>query len=292
MRREDTDMRRSRYTAGIVTVLAVLTSLVTHAADAQNWHHEFETAKAEAERLDKPMLLHFYADWCFPCRRMDQEVFSRPGVFPLMQERVVCVKVNVDRRPDLAQRFGVSQYPSDVIIQPGGERIVASTGFLAAVPYMNFIGAGQTQYLATRTPTVPVKIEVPEVPAPEEPALIALDGYSPVTLYDSRSWVKGDEHFAVEHRGQTFYLASAEERTLFEEDPRKYVPCLLGCDPVILHETEMVVPGSVKFGAFFDNELYLFQSDETRTAFKKSPDRFTRTRVVLSADQLRQTAQK
>ncbi len=279
-----------RFLTCALVVLCGLCPVAAPAAEAPSWHMDFDKALAEAQRLDQPLLLHFYADWCFPCRRMDQEVFSRPGVFTLMQERVVCLKVNVDHRPDLAQRFGVSQYPSDVIIQPNGDRIVSSTGFLVATQYMNFINGGQQQYVAQHKPEKPVAPPVEIVTS--APELVALDGYSPVTLWDARSWVKGEAQFAAEHRGQTYYLTSAEEQELFLADPRKYVPQLLGCDPVILHETEMVVPGSVKFGAFFDDELYLFTSDDTRKEFKSAPDRFTRTRVVLRIDQLDQTVQR
>ena len=83
-----------------------------------------------------------------------------------------------------------------------------------------------------------------------------------------------------------FYLASAEEVRQFQAEPDRYTPELLGCDPVVLWETERAVPGSTKFGAYFDGELYLFTTAETRRRFKESPKQFIETRHVLHVDQI------
>ncbi|MBX3439700.1 MAG: hypothetical protein KF861_19580, partial [Planctomycetaceae bacterium] len=115
---------------------------------------------------------------------------------------------------------------------------------------------------------------------------VAIDGFCPVTLWKNRQWIKGDPQYVIEHRGQTYYLASTEMMTEFEGNPRKYVPQLLGCDPVILVDTDLAVPGSVRYGAFYDEELYLFTTQENRQAFKQNPDRYTRTRVVQNINEI------
>jgi thiol-disulfide isomerase/thioredoxin/YHS domain-containing protein len=245
---------------------------------------DFDQAQREAQRLDRPLLVHFYTDWCFPCRRMEQEVLSRPTVLHVLQSRLILVKVNADQHPDLAKRFGVSLFPTDVIVKPSGLRILSSTGFQKADEYVRFARDAERQFVAMRQP-VEDNAAVSTEATPRSIA-VAIDGYCPVTLWAERQWVKGDPQYVTEHRDQSYYFASSEQLAEFSADPRKYVPQLLGCDPVILMETDVAVPGSVQFGAFYDDELFLFATPENRATFKLSPDRYTRTRVVQHIDEI------
>ena len=55
-----------------------------------------------------PVLVDFYADWCGPCRMM------APALDEIAQEgrgRVLVVKVDTDRSPEVAQRYGVRSIP-------------------------------------------------------------------------------------------------------------------------------------------------------------------------------------
>lgn len=284
-------MRMARL--AFLTIAIVGLSFLPAAAEIPGWHSDFETARQTAQQQNRPMLLHFYADWCFPCKRMEKDVLSRPAVLQVLTSNLVLVKINVDRSPDLAKRFGINQFPSDVIVDPTGERILSSTGYQEADKYVSFARLGQRQYSEQLAATAASAVGTQAEPAPEttpadasEPPMIALDGYCPVALAETRKWVKGNADFASEHRGQIYYLSSIEQKTAFDADPRKFVPQLLGCDPVILRDTDLAVPGSIRFGAYYDDELFLFASQENRKAFKSEPERYTRTRVVRSADEI------
>jgi len=52
---------------------------------------------------------------------------------------------------------------------------------------------------------------------------------------------------------------------------------------------QKAVTGSIRYGAFFDERLYLFRSPENRDQFKKNPLKFTRIRSALKADQIEGT---
>lgn len=255
------------------------------AAAIPGWYSDFEEARQEAQRTNHPMLLHFYADWCFPCKRMEKDVLSRPAVVQVLSSKLILVKVNVDQHPELAKRFNVSQFPSDVVVDPQGRRILSSTGYQEADKYVSFVRHAEEQYVGAPV-AAPQSVPAEATPGEAEDIMIALDGYCPVTLSKTRAWEKGTREFAAEHRGQMYYLTSAEHKTDFEADPSKYVPRLLGCDPVVLRDTDLAVPGSIRFGAYYDEELYLFSSQDNRTAFKSEPERYTRTRVVRHADEI------
>jgi YHS domain-containing protein len=124
------------------------------------------------------------------------------------------------------------------------------------------------------------------VESPASKITLGLDGYSPVALSKSRQWVRGKQEFAFNWQDVTYWMTSAEELREFEKNPRQFAPRLLGCDPVILWQTDRAIAGSTQFGAFFDGELYLFSTQDSRDQFKQNPIRYTQTRHVLRPEQV------
>ncbi len=74
--------------------------------------------KAIAQR--KLVVLDFYADWCIDCKALDKKVFSKPLVIEAA-ENVVGIKINTDKHPDVAKRFGVKGPPTIVFIGRDGK---------------------------------------------------------------------------------------------------------------------------------------------------------------------------
>ncbi|MEW4530784.1 thioredoxin family protein [Maioricimonas sp. JC845] len=288
-------MRYSRWAGPAVLLLLCATA---QAAD-DVWMTDFEAARKRAEELQRPMLIHFGADWCGPCRQMERNVLHTPKVKEQIRSSVVAVKVNVDRQPKLAARFGVTSLPTDLFIEPDGTRLMQSAGYRPASEYASSVARASTRYhdlLAARRPAEP-KAPIAAVPQNDDespkPKVTSksrtepvLDGFCPVVLWEQRRWIKGSPQFKTEYRGQLYHLSSEESLEMFEENPERYAPRFLGCDPIIVWETDRAVPGSTRFGAFYDDELYLFISDENRKTFKQNPDRYVRTRVVLDVDQI------
>jgi thiol:disulfide interchange protein DsbD len=67
-------------------------------------------ALASAKREHKPVVLDFYAEWCVPCKRMLRETFGNSEVARLLRGCIV-VKIDTDRYPELARKFGVEGLP-------------------------------------------------------------------------------------------------------------------------------------------------------------------------------------
>ena len=70
------------------------------------------------------------------------------------------------------------------------------------------------------------------------------------------------------------------------KNPSVYAPQDLGCDPIVLTADHKAVTGSIRYGAFFDQRLYLFRSAENRDYFKQNPLKFTHIRSAVKADQI------
>jgi thioredoxin 1 len=80
-----------------------------------------ETVKAS----EVPVLVDFYATWCEPCKRM------APRLETLAKEyegKLLVVKVDAERSPKLAAKYGIKRYPTLYLLKPGGGTIKSSTG--------------------------------------------------------------------------------------------------------------------------------------------------------------------
>ncbi len=123
-------------------VMIVAISLAT-SAQAKEWETDFKRASTKAERSSKYMLLFFSgSDWCGWCKKLNKEVFKKNAFKKYARKNLVCVMVDFPQKKsqskklkkqnqDLAEKFGVTGYPSLFILSPQGD-LVAKTGYSAA----------------------------------------------------------------------------------------------------------------------------------------------------------------
>ncbi len=281
-------LSRSSFAFALIAVAAACCP-----AQADEWLTDFDKARQLAREQDRPILIHFHGTWCAPCKVMDANVLHTQTVQQAIAKDVVAVKIDVDKRPDLVARFEVEKFPTDIFVEPGtGKQIVKSEGGKTIKEFTDSIARASARYdalVAARakapTPDAPVGTQTAPVIAQSaaEPMLL---GYCPVTLSSSRRWEKGVPQFAGTFRGQTYHMATEEALKDFQQNPVRYAPQFLGCDPVLVAKDDRAIPGSTRYAAFYDDVLYLFSSDETRKLFKGEPDRFVREKVVLDLDQI------
>ncbi len=84
---------------------------------------DFEKLISDAE---VPVLVDFYADWCGPCKVM------APILDDIARERtgeLLVAKLDTDRNPELARRFGIQGIPTLILFREG-EPAARQTGAL------------------------------------------------------------------------------------------------------------------------------------------------------------------
>lgn len=94
--------------------------------------------------------------------------------------------------------------------------------------------------------------------------LPSIGGYSPVSYFTEGVPEPGNAEFAVEHKGKRYFLTSAEQVDIFNEDPDKYRPRHEVCTYSLA--LGMVRPLNPTKFKLVDDSLLLFHVDEQKDA--------------------------
>jgi YHS domain-containing protein len=409
-------------------------SAVAWAAEVVNWRTEFDAARAEAQRTQRLLLVHFYGDHCPPCGVMTAEVFSRQDVSDSLEQNFVPVKIDSTKNIPLARQLGVRAIPCDVVLLPDGRIVERREGGIVAERYMEYLQLVSNEFLhrqpvqqfspqrtetaiaQTTPPVAPpstqpltqqstapalnaaaiqpqvaaqfepngmtgtvvrqqpsdrpliapappqevtpvspfanaVTVQQPQVqqptqaiqaiqtvpttpttsvavvqsetaappvaanaaglplpasasvfsPAPvvgqqvatQSPIVtnqpitspqgadawaatveipLGLEGYCPVELSEHEHWVPGNPLYYGMYRGQIYRFSSEAALVSFDKDPARYAPIAGGDDIVLMVDRNKKQAGVRKFGAWYNNRVYLFAGQESFEAFSARPD--------------------
>jgi thioredoxin-related protein len=100
---------------------------------------DYGSALRRAKKEDKPALVYFFSKYCSYCEAMDKEVLLDPEIAELLKKYTVFVRVDVDKRPDLAEAYNLRGFPTTWLLQPSGKRIGQAPGFLPKKEFRKII---------------------------------------------------------------------------------------------------------------------------------------------------------
>jgi uncharacterized protein YyaL (SSP411 family) len=96
-------------------------------SESIDWRTWATDTFTHAHATKRPVLLVITTSWSAACRAMDDEVFANPHVARLLRERVVPLRVDADRRPDIADRYGAGGWPSTLLLTADGDPLCGGT---------------------------------------------------------------------------------------------------------------------------------------------------------------------
>lgn len=114
-------MKKLSLLKGLLLVFSLFTaSQNLHAVQFE--HLSLAEAKARAAQLQRPLLIHFAANWCLPCQWMDKNTFADPEVSAYLSKQYLAVKIDVDEVQGYADKetCGVKYLPSLLIFNAAG----------------------------------------------------------------------------------------------------------------------------------------------------------------------------
>jgi thioredoxin:protein disulfide reductase len=90
------------------------------------WKTYSEDVLKEARKLNKPVIIDFYATWCTPCRDLEEVTFHDASVVNQAESGFVMVKVDVSKggnpmHDQLLQQYEIKGVPTIVFVDNGGK---------------------------------------------------------------------------------------------------------------------------------------------------------------------------
>lgn len=99
-----------------------------------NGLEEMERMRQQASVRQIPLFVDVYADWCAPCKVMDEQVYTDPEVATYMNDQFISIRL--DGESEYGKKFATEHelqgYPSMFIFSPAGELISRIIGFTEA----------------------------------------------------------------------------------------------------------------------------------------------------------------
>ena len=112
-----------RFFACIILMLGLASAPAFSVEQEIAWTEDYEAAVERAASANCVLLLHFYGDYCPPCKLLDKKTFHDPSLVTAINENVVAVKINAEKRKDLAKKYNVNRWPTDVYLYSNGVEI-------------------------------------------------------------------------------------------------------------------------------------------------------------------------
>ena len=123
-------------------------------------------ARAKAER--KFIVMDGSAEWCHWCHVMEATSYHDPEVRKILDRSFISIKVDVDSRPDIEERYGAWGWPATVLFSPDAEELGKYRGYLAPDDFEEILqgvvdGQAKVDHAAKTPATTP-----PSAPLAEE----------------------------------------------------------------------------------------------------------------------------
>lgn len=124
---------------------------------AQEWHTDFDEAKKMATEKDRNIVLVFQgSDWCAPCIKLENEIWSSQEFKDYARDHFVMLKADFPKKrgnklPDsqqeknnqLAEKYNTKGYFPFVVVMDKNGKVLGTTGYIKTTPeeYINLLSS-------------------------------------------------------------------------------------------------------------------------------------------------------
>ncbi|HOC31103.1 MAG TPA: thioredoxin family protein [Armatimonadota bacterium] len=164
MNEEPIQPRKDKRGRGYILLLFAMALVLIIASESRNnrrpavstvaFGTNIENALTQGQRLDKPVMVDVYTDWCTWCKKLDRDVYTRPDVAAALND-FVAVKVNPETDPEaraFAEKMKVEGYPTILFLNAKGEEVHRIGGY---VDGSEFIRQTEVAYQRATGKTLP-----------------------------------------------------------------------------------------------------------------------------------------
>jgi len=126
------------------------------AEDARFDWYDYSDALTKARKDNKYVMIVFYTDWCKWCKKLKNETLTDPAVASYIKDNFVAVQINAESAStvihemrkmtmlELAEEYGVTNFPTVWFLAPDGTRAKALNGYLPPEDFLTYL-----QYINT-----------------------------------------------------------------------------------------------------------------------------------------------
>ena len=115
----------------IVLLTALLMSLSVFSQGIEFQQKSFAEVLKVAQKEKKLVFIDIYTSWCGPCKHMSKEIFPQAAAGEFFNAHFLNMQLDAEKSEDgkmIAQKFGVSAYPTFLFVDGNGELVYRFLG--------------------------------------------------------------------------------------------------------------------------------------------------------------------
>ncbi|MFZ3058996.1 MAG: thioredoxin family protein [Candidatus Methanoperedens sp.] len=121
----------------LILLLVFSAAVLPASAETTRWY-AYEEGMLAAGSMGKPVIIDFFADWCPPCIAMEEGTYPEPMVVSEMKD-FIAIKVDTQKRIDIESKYGITYYPTIIILDSKGKEVSRHIGYLDPPEMVNEI---------------------------------------------------------------------------------------------------------------------------------------------------------
>jgi thioredoxin-related protein len=123
---------RLGVSVALVLFAALASTATAEAHRSIAWYTDYEDAVKATRAQNRPMLLFITMDGCHFCTLMKQKTYGDQAVVTDVGRKFVAARLNARKNIPLARRFGVTVFPTTLIIAPNSDVLDVIRGYITS----------------------------------------------------------------------------------------------------------------------------------------------------------------